>query len=111
VEGTASLVVWQTLEAVYACLGFDQIADEAFKALVLARIIEPTSKADTVRVLTELGVPGPTRVTFMRCLKRVIDRDYRTMIAKACFARDSFARGSAALPVSWRHTCPQPGQR
>jgi hypothetical protein len=87
VEGTASLIVWKTLEAVYAWLGFDQIADEAFKALVLARIIEPTSKADTVRVLTELGVPGPTRVTFMRCLKRVIERDYRTVIAKACYAR------------------------
>ena len=68
VEGTASLIVWETLAAVYASLGFDQIADSAFKALVLARIIEPTSKADTVRVLAELGVPGPTRVTFMRCL-------------------------------------------
>jgi hypothetical protein len=68
VEGTASLIVWETLAAVYAALGFDQIADNAFKALVLARIIEPTSKADTVRVLAELGVPGPTRVTFMRCL-------------------------------------------
>ena len=78
VESTASLVVWETLEAIYASLGFDQIADNAFKALVLARIIEPTSKADTVRVLAELGVPGPTRVTFMRCLKRVIERDYRT---------------------------------
>ena len=69
VEGTASLIVRETLAAVYASLGFDQIADNAFKALVLARIIEPTSKADTVRVLAELGVPGPTRVTFMRSLK------------------------------------------
>jgi hypothetical protein len=25
--------------------------------------------------------------------------------------RDSFARDSAALLVSWRHTCPQPVQR
>src|SRR5215207_10096907 len=58
VEGTASLIVWETLAAVYASLGFDQIHDEAFKALVLARIIEPTSKADTVRVLVEVGVPG-----------------------------------------------------
>jgi hypothetical protein len=60
--------VWETLAAVYTWLGFDRIGDDAFKALVLARIIEPTSKADTVRVLAELGVPGPTRVTFMRCL-------------------------------------------
>ena len=87
VEGTTSLIVWETLAAVYTWLGFDQIADNAFKALVLARIIEPISKADTVRVLAELGVPGPSRVTFMRCLKRVIERDYRTMIAKACYAR------------------------
>jgi hypothetical protein len=86
VESTASLLVWETLEAVYASLGFDQIGDSAFKALGLARIIEPTSKADTVRVLAELGVAGPSRVTFMRCLKRVIERDYRTMIAQACFA-------------------------
>jgi hypothetical protein len=74
VEGTASLIVWETLAAVYASLGFDQIADSAFKALVLARIIEPTSKADTVRVLAELGVPGPTRVTFMRCLIGEVSR-------------------------------------
>jgi len=85
VEGTASLIVWETLEAIYEQLGFGQILDNAFKALVLARIIEPTSKADTVRVLAELGVPGPTRVTFMRCLKRVIERDYRTVIATACY--------------------------
>jgi hypothetical protein len=45
VDGTASLIVWETLEAVYTSLGFDQIADNAFKALVLARIIEPTSKS------------------------------------------------------------------
>lgn len=61
VEDTASLIVWERLEAVYASLGFDQIADSAFKALVLARIIEPTGKADTVRVLAELGVAGPSR--------------------------------------------------
>jgi len=96
VEGTASLIVWETLEAIYAWLGFDQIHDEAFKALVLARILEPTSKADTVRVLVEVGVPGPSRVTFMRCLKRVIERDYRTVIATACY-RHATRHGGLAL--------------
>lgn len=86
VEGTASLIVWETLAAIYDQLGFGQIRDDAFRALVLARIIEPTSKADTVRVLAELGVPGPTRVTFMRCLRRVIERDYRTVVATSCYA-------------------------
>jgi len=84
VEGTTSLIVWEALEAVYASLGFDQIADNAFKALVLARIIEPTSKADTVRVMAELGVPGPSRVTFMRPetsdRTRLPDRDRRRLL-------------------------------
>ena len=97
VEGTASLIVWEALEAVYASLGFAQIADNAFKALVLARIIEPTSKADTVRVLADLGVPGPSRVTFMRCLKRVIARDYRTVIATACYAHAARDGGLALV--------------
>jgi Transposase DDE domain len=97
VEETASLIVWQTLAAVYAELGFDQLGDQAFKALVLARIIEPTSKADTVRVLAELGVPGPTRVTYMRCLKRVIERDYRGAIATACYAHAARDGGLALV--------------
>src|SRR5690349_22026386 len=42
VEGTASLIVWETLAAIYDQLGFGQIRDDAFRALVLARIIEPT---------------------------------------------------------------------
>ena len=65
VTGTSSLVLWQALERVYTDLGFDALGDEAFKQLVLARIIEPTSKADTVRVLEEIGVASRTRETFM----------------------------------------------
>jgi hypothetical protein len=50
VEQTASLIMWQALTgAVYALPGFNQLADDAFRALVLGRILEPTSKADTVR--------------------------------------------------------------
>ena len=39
--------------------------DAVFRALVLGRIVEPTSKLDTVRVLGGLGVDPPSRVTFM----------------------------------------------
>lgn len=43
-------MLWNVLGAAYARLGFDDaVADEAFRAMVLARVIEPTSKADTVR--------------------------------------------------------------
>jgi hypothetical protein len=34
--------------------------DEVFEQLVLARIIEPTSKLDSERVLSEVGVAGPS---------------------------------------------------
>jgi hypothetical protein len=42
-------------------LGFDTAcgADEVFRALVLARVVEPVSKLDTIRVLTEIGVVSP----------------------------------------------------
>lgn len=86
VASTSSRVLWQALERVYADLGFDALGDEAFKQLVLARIIEPTSKADTVRVLAELGVPSRTRETFMRCLSRVVERNYRDQLGAACYA-------------------------
>jgi hypothetical protein len=36
-------------------LGFAAVRDEVFRALVLGRIVEPTSKLDTVRVLGGLG--------------------------------------------------------
>jgi hypothetical protein len=84
VEGTASLILWEALAGIYADLGLERLGDDAFRALVLARVIEPTSKADTVRVLGEIGVVSPHRVTFMRCLKRMIERDYRAVVAQAC---------------------------
>ena len=96
VTGTASLLVWEALADVYASLGFGQVGDEAFKALVLGRIIEPTSKVDTLRVLAELGVPVPSRSTVTRCVRRVTERDYRSRIVDACYAH---ATRSGALAL------------
>ena len=59
VEHASSEVLWRVLTHAYERLGFDQINDEVFKALVTARIIEPTSKQDTLRVLGDLGLPVP----------------------------------------------------
>ncbi|MEG9227275.1 hypothetical protein [Aeromicrobium sp. Sec7.5] len=63
------------LTEIYSQLGFDAVGDDAFRALVLARIIEPTSKADTVQVLTDLGVAGPSLRTIFRTLGRCVERD------------------------------------
>ena len=85
VEGTASLILWEVAgRHLRLTSAWIDLGDETFRALVLARMIEPTSKLDTVRVLTEIGVASPHRVTFMRCLKRVVERDYRAVIAQAC---------------------------
>lgn len=55
----------------YHALGFGAAAesDEVFKALVLARIIEPTSKRDSVRVLDEAGAWAPSYATIKRRLR------------------------------------------
>lgn len=97
VEGTSSLILWEVLNGLYYDLGLDRLGDDAFRALVLGRVIEPTSKADTVRVLTEIGVASPHRVTFMRCLKRVVERDYRAVIAQACHRHATRGGGLAVV--------------
>ena len=76
-----SALLWQVLTEAYARLGFDVIDDEAFAQLVLARIIEPTSKADSMRVLNEIGAPAVSLRTMFRSLQRAQERDYRGQIA------------------------------
>jgi hypothetical protein len=97
VEATSSLILWEALGGVYRELGFTAVSDEAFRALVLGRIVEPTSKLDTVRLLGELGVDSPSRVTFMRCLTRAVQRDYRAVVSDACFRHATRAGGLALV--------------
>lgn len=58
ITSSKSAMLWEALCAAYEILGFEQAAgsDDAFRQLVLARIIEPTSKADSLRVIDETGV-------------------------------------------------------
>lgn len=86
VVATSALTLWNVLGEAYARLGFDTLADEAFRAMALARVIEPVSKADTVRVLTEVGAPAPVVRTLFRALARCQERDYRAQLAAACLA-------------------------
>jgi transposase len=97
VVATSSLVLWQVLTDAYARLGFDGLADEAFRAMVLARIIEPTSKTDSLRVLAEIGAPCPSVRTLYRSLKRCQDNGYRDALAKACAARSSATGDLSAM--------------
>lgn len=97
VAATRSRLLWEMLSGAYERLGFDVLGDEAFAAMVLARIIEPTSKADTIRVLEEVGAPCPSLRTLFRSLQRCQERDYRGRLATACLAHSARTTGTAAL--------------
>jgi len=86
ITSKSSALLWHVLDSAYTRLGFDVLGDEAFKQLVLARVVEPTSKADSVRVLDELGVAHASLRTMFRSLARCAERGYRDKIAAACFA-------------------------
>lgn len=82
---TGPRLLFDTLAEVYASLGSDTVADDTFRDLVIARIVEPTSIMDSGRVLTELGVVASSERTMRRTLVRCAGRDYRDQIAKACY--------------------------
>nr|WP_245192276.1 hypothetical protein [Arthrobacter pigmenti] len=83
VTGSECEVLWQVLTGAYTRLGFDILGDEAFAAMVLARIVEPVSKLATIGVLEELGVDAPHRNTLTAALKRSQTRDYRGALVTA----------------------------
>lgn len=78
-------LLWNTLQHQYEKIGFDRLNDEAFKALCLARIVEPTSKIDTLRVLADLGVDPIDQNKLYRSLAKAASLDYRKAISQACF--------------------------
>ena len=89
-------LLWQVLEKAYADLGFDVLEDEAFKQMVLARLVEPTSVSDTVRVVEDLGISPMHRNSYQASLKRCAQRSYRDRLAQACFAHAA-RRGDLSL--------------
>src|SRR5665811_2344492 len=93
----SSQVMWGVVVDAYQRLGFTVLDDEAFMKLVLARVIEPVSKADTVRVLHDLGVGAPHVNTLHAALARANGRDYRGQLATACRAHSARTTGTGAL--------------
>ncbi|UVE94400.1 IS1634 family transposase [Dietzia sp. B32] len=95
----SSELLWQTLTSTFDALGFNAVADETFKALVCARLIEPTSKLDTPRVLDDIGVDAPHLSSIKRALARCVERDYRTALATACWEHVTSAGGPGVALV------------
>lgn len=84
-----STLLFDVLTKQYNQLGFDTLHDLDFTYLCIARLVEPTSKLDSLRVLLDLGITTTSRDKIYDCLVRVIKKDYRTQISKLCFTHAS----------------------
>jgi hypothetical protein len=88
-----------SLEHVYRVLGFDDAAggDEIFRHLVLARIIEPASKLDSLRVLEEAGITSASYRTLKRRLPVYAQDSWRQRLSAACAAHTGLGPASLVL--------------
>lgn len=82
---SSSHLLFQTLNGQYQQLGFSRLEDGDFANLCIARIVEPTSKLDSRRVLADLGVINISKDRLYRCLERIIKNNYRKTISDLCF--------------------------
>lgn len=80
-----SSLLFRVLKEWYQNLGFSKLDDEYFTYLCIARIVEPTSKLDSLRVLSDLGINNLSKDRLYRCLARVVAHNYRTTISALCF--------------------------
>jgi hypothetical protein len=91
--------LWEGLCAAYRILGFESATkgDSVFRDLVLARIIEPTSKIDAERVLSEVGVEPASYATVKRRLRGYAQPGWRQSLATACAAHARLGPASLVL--------------
>ena len=85
--------------------GYDVLAfgratdgDEVFRQLVLARIIEPVSKLDSLRVLEEAGVAAASYATLKRRLPAYAKASWRQKLSGACAALKGYVTNLRACP-------------
>ena len=68
-----------------------------FRQLVLARIIEPTSKQDSLRVLQEVGIDAVSYPTVNRRLPVYARAEWRQRVAAACAVHARLGPASLVL--------------
>jgi hypothetical protein len=91
--------LWQALCAAYRVLGFESATkgDNVFRDLVVARIIEPSSKIDAERVLGEVGAGPASYATVKRGLRGYAQPGWRQALAVACAAHAGLGPASLVL--------------
>ncbi|HUC25791.1 MAG TPA: IS1634 family transposase [Streptosporangiaceae bacterium] len=92
-------VLLDALDRGYDVLGLARAAggDEVFRQLVLARIIEPVSKLDSLRVLEEAGLAPASYATLRRRLPAYAKDAFRQGLSAACAAHARLGRASLVL--------------
>lgn len=87
------------LDRGYRLLGLDEAAggDNVFRQLVLARIIEPASKIDSLRVLEEAGESPPSYATLKRRLPAYAEQEWQQRLSAACAAHAELGPASLVL--------------
>ena len=87
------------LERAYRVLGLNDAAggDDVFGHLVLARIIEPVSKLDSIRVLEETSVAPASYRTIARRLPAYAKEAWRQRLSAACAAHARLGPASLVL--------------
>jgi hypothetical protein len=91
--------LWDALCVAYRVLGFELVTkgDNVFRDLVLARIIEPTSKIDASRVLIEVGVDAASYATVKRRLPIYAQPSWRQALSSACAGHAGLGPASLVL--------------
>lgn len=77
------------LTRIYKALGFDDATgdDEVFYQQVIARLVEPTSKYDSLRVIEEIGLDPVSYATVKRRLPRYAAKEFQAGLCRALAAR------------------------
>jgi hypothetical protein len=91
--------LWEALCCAYDVLGFEKAAggDEAFRQLVLARIIEPISQADSLRVIEEAGIAPVSYPTLNRRLPVFAKPAFRQALSMVCASHARLGPASLVL--------------
>ena len=96
VVGTSADLLWAVLTSAYAQLGFDVLGDDGFRAMVLARIVEPTSRPRSCGFWTRSARPAVSLRTLFGPCPLAGPRLPRAL-ATAAWAHSVRTSGSAAL--------------
>jgi Transposase DDE domain len=99
ITATRMGVLLDAVERAYRVLGFAAATggDGVFAQLVAARIIEPVSKLDSLRVLEEAGAAAASYRTVTRRLRAYAKDSWRQKISAACAAHARLGPASLVL--------------